>query len=241
MSDPIATSVWARPRRPQNSQPALSRDQILAAALEMLDAEGIEGLTMRRLGAKLGAGATSIYWHVAHKDELLELAINEVMGEIELPDGPDVTWRTAAKALAIGVRSMILRHPWIISLSGARPNIGPNAMRLSDRTLAILIAEGFEGVPAGYVASLLMSHAIGAATVEAAWRTAVRRSGLTAEDLTRSFNEYQELVGADYPTYRGWMREVAALDIGRAQEDSFAYGLECLLDGVESRLHGDQK
>src|SRR5690348_10986222 len=66
------TSVWTREKRPSKS-PTLSRAQIVRAAMEILDTEGMDALSMRRLGSRLGAGATSIYWHVAHKDELLEL------------------------------------------------------------------------------------------------------------------------------------------------------------------------
>ena len=75
-------SVWLRPTRERTGQPSLSREQIVRAAIELLDAEGAAGLSMRRLGTKLGSGATSLYWHVANKDELLELAVDEVLGEI---------------------------------------------------------------------------------------------------------------------------------------------------------------
>jgi AcrR family transcriptional regulator len=234
--DPIANSVWARPPRTRAGQPALSRGQILRAALDLLDAEGPDGLSMRRLGTKLGAGATSIYWHVANKDELLDLAIDEVMGEIQLPAAPGADWRAAATALADGLRSMILRHPWITGLFGIRPNIGPNSMRLSDWALAMLTAAGFSGMEAACVSSALTSYAIGSATTEAAWRAAVARSGMTAQDLTKSVETYQLSTGDEYPTLGRWSRENSPLDIEKLQEDSFVYGLGLLLDALVSRL-----
>ena len=100
---------------------------------------------MRRLGTKLGSGATSVYWYVANKDELLELAVDEVMGEVDIPDLELVGWRAAAGGVVQGLRSVILRHSWITSLFGIRPAIGPQAMRMSDRIVTVLTAAGFGG------------------------------------------------------------------------------------------------
>ncbi|MGK8523410.1 TetR family transcriptional regulator [Nocardia asteroides] len=75
------TSVWTKqPRRPRTS--GLGREQIVAAAVEILDANGLDALSMRKLGAKLGAGATSLYWHVSNKEELLELVLDEFWGMV---------------------------------------------------------------------------------------------------------------------------------------------------------------
>ncbi|MBO0515534.1 TetR/AcrR family transcriptional regulator, partial [Streptomyces beijiangensis] len=80
-------SVWTRPQRRVREQPALSRDQIVTEALALLDDAGIEALSMRKLGTRLNAGATSLYTHVANKDELIELVVDLVYGEIEVPAG----------------------------------------------------------------------------------------------------------------------------------------------------------
>ena len=79
------SSVWTRPPRPAKTS-GLGRDQIVAAVVELLDAEGLDALSMRKLGAKLNAGATSLYWYVANKDELLELALDEVWGLVDTPE-----------------------------------------------------------------------------------------------------------------------------------------------------------
>ncbi|WP_435835385.1 TetR/AcrR family transcriptional regulator [Streptomyces avermitilis] len=80
-------SVWTRPRGGRE-RPVLSREQIVAEALRLLDSEGIDALSMRKLGNRLSAGATSLYRHVANKDELIELAVDEIYGEIGLSDAP---------------------------------------------------------------------------------------------------------------------------------------------------------
>lgn len=230
-ADPIAGSVWIRSPASRGSQPTLSREQIVSAAIELLDELGLDGLTMRRLGAKLGAGATSLYWYVANKDDLLELAIDEVMGEIEIPDLAEAGWRVPAAALAQGVRSMILRHPWFTGLLGNKPNIGPNAMRVTDRAIAVLTAAGFSGTDLGHVSSLLMYHAIGSATVEAAWHRATR-GGVSVTEMARSLEAYHKDNVSKYPNYMAWWEENKTLDVDKLQQDSFTFGLERLLDGL---------
>jgi AcrR family transcriptional regulator len=232
-TDPIATSVWVRPPRSRRGQPSLSREQIVTAAIELLDAKGLSGLSMRRLGTKLGSGATSVYWYVANKDELLELAVDEVMGEVDIPDLEVVGWRAAAGGVVQGLRSVILRHSWITSLFGIRPAIGPQAMRMSDRVVTVLTAAGFEGIELAYASSLLMSHAIGSATTDSALHTATARSGKTANELVEEMGPYVHSIAADYPSYVKWWSENKNMDVEKLQEDSFNFGLERLLDGLE--------
>lgn len=232
-TDPIADSVWVRPSRVRRDQPSLDRDRIVRAAIELLDAEGLSGLSMRRLGTKLDAGATSLYWYVSKKDDLLELAVDAAMGEIEVPDPGTVGWRAAAREMARGMRSMILRHPWIAALFGVHPAIGPQSMRVGERSVAVLTAAGFSGMEVAHASSLLMSYAIGAATAETALRTATTRAGKSAGELMEELAPYMESNASDYPEYVKWWSENRRLDLERMQEEGFTFGLERLLDGLE--------
>lgn len=231
-ANPIAGSVWVRPGRSRGSQPTLSREQIVKATVELLDEAGLGGLTMRKLGARLGAGATSLYWYVSNKDDLLELAMDEVMAELEIPALTGAGWREPAAALSRGFRSMVLRHPWFTGLLGTTPNIGPNAMRVTDRSIAVLTAAGFTGMDLGYVSQLLICHALGAATVEAGWRkNAATR--VSVSEMAESLSEYYEGDNAaKYPNYLAWWKENRSLDIDRFEHDSFEFALERLLDGL---------
>ncbi|MEO3923856.1 TetR/AcrR family transcriptional regulator C-terminal domain-containing protein [Micromonosporaceae bacterium B7E4] len=86
------TGVWLRPpRSPGRSGPPLHRDRIVAAAVELLDREGVAGLTMRRLAERLGAGSTTLYWHVTNKDDVLDLALDQIFGEVLLPEPAQTT------------------------------------------------------------------------------------------------------------------------------------------------------
>jgi AcrR family transcriptional regulator len=234
-ADSVANSVWTRPPRSRGGQPTLSREQIVRAAIELLDEKGLDGLSMRRLGSRLAAGATSVYWYVATKDDLLELALDEVMGEIEIPDTDAAHWRTTATAVAHGLRAVILRHPWVTGLFGVRPFMGPNAMRMSDRLVGTLTGAGFSGMQLAYASSLLMSHTIGSATMEAAWRRSIP-SGKTPNEVVDEMRPYIDEVASHYENYGAWWEENKALDADDMQDDNFAFGVERLLDGLQSWL-----
>ncbi|WP_433181330.1 TetR/AcrR family transcriptional regulator [Actinoallomurus sp. CA-150999] len=235
-ADPLANSVWTRPPRSRGGQPTLSREQIVRAAIELLDEKGLDGLSMRRLGSRLAAGATSAYWYVATKDELLELAQDEVMGEIEIPDTDAADWRTAASAAAHGLRAVILRHPWITGLYGVRPAMGPNSMRVSDRLIGMLTDAGFSGLEVAYASSLVLSHTIGSATIEAAWKGSIAPSGKTPNEVVDEMRPYIDEVASRYENYGAWWRENKTLDVDTMQDDNFAFGVERLLDGLQSWL-----
>ncbi|WP_436526489.1 TetR/AcrR family transcriptional regulator [Actinoplanes sp. HUAS TT8] len=232
-------SVWAHPpRATRGDQPTLSREQIVRAAIELLDAEGAAGLSMRRLGTRLGSGTTSVYWYVANKDELLELAVDEVLGEVYVPEPGDTDWRVGASILANGMRSALLRHPWVLGQLGARPTLGPNALRMGDRTVALLAAAGFAGVEISYAGSLLHSHAIGSATTESALTAAAARSGLSAGEMAERIEPLVEKTIGDYPHLQAWRRinGIAGPDPDHMLEQTFAFGLERLLDGLSRWL-----
>ncbi|MEV6347772.1 TetR/AcrR family transcriptional regulator [Actinoplanes sp. NPDC051851] len=229
-------SVWTRPPRvARGEQPTLSREQIVRAAIALLDAEGLAGLSMRKLGTSLGSGATSLYWYVATKDDLLELAIDEVMAEIYVPEAGDTSWRTGASVYATSMRAALVRHPWVLGLLGTRPTFGPNAMRLGDRCVALLTHAGFSGMSVSYVGSLLSSHAIGSATTEAAFHHSAQRAGLTPAEMVGELEPYLSKVGAEYPVYDRWRREngPAGPDPNSIMEATFAFGLDRILDGLD--------
>ncbi|WP_436850219.1 TetR/AcrR family transcriptional regulator [Streptomyces monashensis] len=96
-------SVWTRPRPRQRGH--LTREQIVAEAIRLLDAEGVEELSVRKLGTRLGTAATSLYQHVANKDELIELVVEDIYGEPDVPSVVDGTrWRAAVTHTATELR-----------------------------------------------------------------------------------------------------------------------------------------
>ncbi|QKW32964.1 TetR/AcrR family transcriptional regulator [Actinomadura sp. NAK00032] len=232
VSDKKVASVWVRPERARRGRPALSRAQIVDAALGLLDAEGLDGLSMRRLGTRLNSGATSVYWHVANKDELLELALDQVMAEVEVPAaGGD--WRASATAYARSLRAMIHRHPWTVTLFGGRPMIGPNATRVMDEVLGAFGAAGFTGFGLEYALSAVVDYVIGAAGSEASWQRG--QAGTSSADWVRGLGPYLAELDAERPALASHIREIWLKETGDVLEGRFAFGLACVLDGLEAR------
>ncbi|MET8288190.1 MULTISPECIES: TetR/AcrR family transcriptional regulator [unclassified Streptomyces] len=234
-------SVWTRPRSGRE-QPALSRDQIVAEALRLLDSDGLDALSMRKLGTRLGAGATSLYRHVANKDELIELAIDEIYGEIEVPEpteSPDsATWRADAVRCAQSLRGTMLRHPWIASVLGemGMSYLGPNAMRLAEGMLALFTRAGLPATEADQAASTLVAYVTGMATSEAAYLNVLARSGRTEQDWVDHVWPTAEQAAASYPHLRDGYAEQRGKDPRASRDTNFQYGLDRVLDGLETRI-----
>lgn len=231
-------SVWARPRT-RREQPALSREQIVSEAVRLLDAEGIDALSMRKLGTRLGAGATSLYRHVANKDELIELVVDEVYGELDVADAdraPD--WRAKATLRAHGIRSMFLDHPWIVSVLGEMgvAYLGPNMLRLSDRMLAMFESAGPLD-EADNAVRMVFAYVTGMTTSEAAWLTMLARSGQSEQDWARRLWPAAEQATRDHPRLQQTYATNRDKDPTALREQNFGYGLDRILDGLEARLN----
>ncbi|MER5766915.1 TetR/AcrR family transcriptional regulator [Streptomyces sp. NPDC001985] len=230
-------SVWTRPRRQRREQPALSREQIVAEAIALLDAEGVDALSMRKLGTRLNAGATSMYTHVANKDELIELVVDEVYGEIEVPGtiGPD-GWRAAVAHSAHSMRAAVLRHPWTASVLGAFAGafLGPQLLRVSERMLALLESAGFGPEEADCAMDTVFAYVLGTTMSEAAWLTTLARDGRGEEEWLAGMWPAAEAAVRHHPRLRA-RHEARAATARPGPEAAFGRGLDCVLDGLESR------
>jgi AcrR family transcriptional regulator len=137
---------WQRvPERGQRRRrDPLTREAIVRAAVKVLDSEGLDGFSMRRVAEELDTGAASLYWHVGSKDGLLDLVMEEVIGEQveEVPEPDPERWQEQLKEVGRTMRRTILRHRDIVRISIGRIPMGPNALRLSERVLAITRAGG---------------------------------------------------------------------------------------------------
>ncbi|MGW6913502.1 TetR/AcrR family transcriptional regulator C-terminal domain-containing protein [Kitasatospora sp. NPDC054939] len=228
-------SVWARQQR-ETDQPALSRDAIVREAIAMLDADGVEALSMRKLAARLNAGATSLYRHVATKDELMELAVDEVVAEISVPPAGDPDWRAAVTEAAASFRATALRHPWMSAVLGhaGLAYLGPNLMAYAERLAALFTAVGFPE-PSRAI-DTVMAYVIGMSTTEAAWLTTVARSGESEGDFIARLMPAAQVAANEHEHLAGAYAEATIIDPVGIRETKFAYGLEVLIDGLALRL-----
>jgi AcrR family transcriptional regulator len=202
----------------------LSRDVILAAAIELADADGLESLTMRRLAGNLGVEAMSLYNHVASKDELLDGMTDLVASEIEVPDS-DIDWKTAIRRSAVSAHEVFRRHPWASGLMESRANFGPARLRYVDAVIGVLSAAGFPMPTVGHAFMALDSHTYGFTLQESNWP-------LDADDAPEMAAAMADAVPEDrYPSLAAMARMAAASPASFPLR--FEFGLDLMLDGLE--------
>jgi AcrR family transcriptional regulator len=144
-----AVPIWLRPEREGAGRPARrSRSEIASAAIAVADAEGIESVSMRRVAARLGTGAASLYRYVDTRADLLDLMTDAVGAEYDLA-APGGDWLADLVAVGVQARRIMLRHPWLPGLLLTRAPLGPHGLALLEHVLAVLADH-----PAGPAAKL---------------------------------------------------------------------------------------
>ncbi len=174
--------IWARlDRSARRPQPSLTYEQIVRAAIEIADAEGVQALSMRKVASKLGAGTMSLYRYVDTKDDLLDLMVDTVLGEEEIPDKPSGDWRAELAESAGHNRRLARRHPWAVTFILARPNFGPNAVRQLEYLMAAVDGLGLDIDGMLDMVTTVSAFVAGFVQAELAEEEAQRRTNLTAE------------------------------------------------------------
>jgi AcrR family transcriptional regulator len=210
----------------------LTKERVLQAAVVLADRDGIEALSMRKLGQELGVEAMALYRHVRNKDDLLDGVVDAVVGEIELPY-PSRDWKDAMRTLVLSARQVMLRHPWAPRVILDRPTVGPATLRHIDAVLGILSAGGFSIEMAHHALHVLGSRILGFTQdpfndtddVRPEPEVAVRQ----ARELAEHFPHVGELALA--ATHDG--------ALGGCDDDvEFEFGLDLILEGLDRRRAG---
>ncbi len=197
---------------------SLTRERVLDAALELIDRDGLEGLSMRKLGGELGVEAMSLYNHVTDKDDVLDGVVSLLWREVETRAASAGDWAQQARSFAIAVRHTAHAHPHAYPLVLTRGVLPEELQRVGSRLVASLREAGFEELaPQAMLA--LASHATSQALAEVSWygaRAAQRAPGAVA----------------DWPPVVGVEQELP-----RYEADApLAFGLELLIEALEARL-----
>ncbi|WP_433007501.1 TetR/AcrR family transcriptional regulator C-terminal domain-containing protein [Kribbella sp. CA-294648] len=230
----MAESIWTRSRAAAPARKTLNRSEIVKVAIELLDEEGLAGLSVRKLAAKLASGATSLYWYVETKDDLIDLVIDEIWGEIDVPDPALAGWRNGALLFGHSLRAAVIRHPWLPEVMYTRPSIGPNAMKLGARGLTLFGAAGFTGNDLDYAMGSVMAYTLGTASAEVSTREISRKSGQSLTEWAEVVMQEAEATADD--DMRESIRRRVNRDIDTTLSESFTFGLEALLDGLEAKV-----
>jgi AcrR family transcriptional regulator len=224
---------WRTPARNRPARRALSQPAVVDAALAVLDREGLGGLSMRRVAQELGTGPASLYAHVSGKEELLELLLDRVSAEITVPEPDPERWTEQIKEVAWQSYRVYATHRELALASLATIPTGPNALRVTEGLLAILIAGGVPPQPAAWFLDRLFLYIAGDAYEGALYGEKVRASGQSIEEywtgLLGQLRDYYERLPADrYPHLRAHLEELMA----GGGDERFAFGLDLLVQGV---------
>ncbi|PZG52251.1 TetR family transcriptional regulator [Spongiactinospora gelatinilytica] len=229
--------VQERPRR--GPKPKLTVPQIAAVAVAVADEEGLPALSMRRLAEQLGVTAMSLYTYVPGKAELIDLMLDTVNGELDMPADLPGGWRGRLRHIAHQNRAMYLRHPWLLQVATSRPPLGPNLVAKYDYELRALDGIGLTDVEMDLTLSMINDYVHGAAR-GALHAVHVRDSSAVTDQQwwERAAPILAEVLQPErYPTAtRVGVAAGQEFDAAYDPERSFAYGLDRLLDGVAALI-----
>ena len=206
----------------------LSKERVLAAAVALADAQGVEGLSMRKLAQELGVVPMALYKHVANKDELLDAMVDVVVGEIDPPAG-GTDWKTAMRRRVLSARGALLRHPWASRVMESRASPTPAVLAYMDSMIGMFRAGGFSIDLTHHAMHAMGSRLLGFSQ-ELFDETADVGPGMDAEtlrELAGTFPHITELVAAITHD------QASVVGVGCDDQFEFEFALDLMLDGLE--------
>jgi len=200
---------------------ALTRARIVASAIEIADAEGLDAVSIRRVAARLNARPMSLYTHIASKDDLVALMLNEISAELIVPEPLPSDWRAALRAIAEQAFAGYVAHPWMLSAFGRGPRVGPNQLRRGEQSAAAVAGLGID--PADAWTALRIVHE---------WTMGHALHVVTLREDAELERQLSDADPGDFPQ----MAKVFPALRGRPHDTSFDAALDVLLDGIERRF-----
>jgi len=218
----------------------LARDEIVQAALRIVRAEGIDAVSMRRIAAEFDTGPSSLYAHVANKDELLQLMFDEMCGTIAVPEPDPARWQEQVKELARAAHRALLDHNDLARASLATVPTGPNAMRVSDAMLGLMLAGGIPARIAAWALDRIFLYITADAYELSIWRGHVVDAGTDKETFLEQLSSdleayYSELPEDTFPHLRHHAAEMVGNTNGT---DRFEFGLDMIVGGLDRYATG---
>jgi len=225
---------WRRaaPKRPRAVKAPLTQDQIVDAGLRIVLAEGVEAVSMRRLASALDTGASSLYAHVANKEELLQLMFDRICGDVPVPEPDPARWAEQIKELARAGHAQMTRYNDIAQAALASVPTGPNALRISEGMLAVMLAGGVPPQVAAWSLDRLFLY-----IVADAYENSLHLQNMKEGEDVRAYFEgfstqltdyYSSLPADRFPHIRANAQVLTSGD----GDERFTFGLDMLVDGL---------
>ena len=206
------------------SRTGLTREAVARKALEVLDRDGLEAVSMRRLADELGAGTMTLYGYFRNKEELLDAVIDAGFADFE-PPAAQSTPLAGLRELMIAAREVLRRHPALAEIRSTGPIVRPRGFTITEVALGLLTEAGLDPGEAARVYRLLFEYVFGHAIVN--------RRPPSAELRREALASIAALPPDDFPLVTSAAESMADSVAGA---DQFEYGLDLILDGIEARL-----
>jgi AcrR family transcriptional regulator len=214
-----ARKTAAAPRQP------LSAELVLSTALRIVDTEGLDALSMRRVAQELGTGPASLYAYVSSKEDLLEQLVDRVVGEVPLPEVDPDRWVEQLKQLHRDSRRAFRRHGDLLRAAQGTIPLGPNSLRVSDVTLGLLRSGGVPDRYAAWALDQLAQFVVADVVEGAAHQT---RGGDPAVYFTQLRDYFAALPADRFPN----LVQMADALVEGDGDARFEFGLNLLVDGL---------
>lgn len=228
-STPAMTrSLWFdAPEADDRVRRTLTRERVVAEALMLIAEEGVEELTMRTLGARLGVVPGALYRHVRNKEQLQDLIVDGVLAEVDCDIDHALPWTEQIKLLAHRLRNVLEDHPGVAGLLKTRDPLGPHSLALAEAVLLPLRAAGFPHRDAGLAFFLIVDYTIG---FEVSPRISINEQRVRDAATRKRLHEFfRSLPGDRFPTLIA-LGEHVWLD---NRDERFAAGINALVDGLK--------
>lgn len=222
-------------RKRSSAMPALDVERVVAAAIEIADAEGLANLSMRRIATELGVATMSLYRHVSDKDHLLLAMMDAVFRASPLPHGSMGSYRQELEFVARTMWAAFRRHPWMApAMSVTRPQLVSSGMAYTERVLRALEEHGIDPATALTTHITVFTYVRGLGVNIELETEAEATTGLTGEQwMNAQDGELRAiLANAPFPTMKRMLDIAYDFDLDAV----FEFGLQSLLDGFESRF-----
>jgi AcrR family transcriptional regulator len=226
---PWRPGTTRRPKPDRSGKTQLTRAEIVQTALRIVQAEGIAGVSMRRVAAEFDTGPSSLYAHVTNKDELLQLMFEEVCGLVPVPELDPPRWKEQIRELARAGHQALCHHNDLARASLATIPTGPNALRVSNAMMGMMLAGGVPPKIAAWAMDRIFLYITADAYESSLWRAGSGGDAF-AEELTDDLvGFFEQIDGALYPH----IREHARTMVSGGGTERFELGLELLVDGLD--------
>jgi AcrR family transcriptional regulator len=203
------------------SRPALNREKVLRAAIAIADRDGIDGLSMRKLGEELNVEAMSIYNYIANKEELLDAMSDYIVNTFDRPD-TNLDWKSALRQCTLSAHKTLWLHPWLCALSMSRPKISTASLEYAESITGVMRSAEFSNQLIHHALHAIDNHLFGSTLQELSLITGMKTSSpeINAIFLQQMLDKYPNI-------------SHVIVDAVHDHEVEFVFVLDLLLDGLE--------